>query len=135
MPGINSNTLTHSLLFTITRSIMKRKSDSDSEGVGAKEARTGAKASPGASECVSDGVSEELGSAAPITPPLSHSLPSYSVAGEPYSVHASDAVAGDERVEEWFAKLNHSLSKSSKHFDSRIRAVVGLDCEWCPVSE
>lgn len=59
---------------------------------------------------------------------------SYAVGNEAYNVHVTNKCELDKVTAAWFDKLNDSMDKVSKHFNTGIRAVVGLDCEWSPVS-
>lgn len=94
---------------------MKRKMEDSTAAaqLSSKESKTSLVRSPSSSSSASSG--------------------SYEVAGEAYSVHVTNQKE-DKVTAAWFAKLNASIGKVSEHFDSRIKAVVGLDCEWCPVS-
>ena len=120
---------------------MKRKSENPTSHVSSnKDSRTSSTCSPcparaedggGAavspSHCAGSFPSSSPSSSASSSPFI------YKVAGEGYDVHVTNQLDMDKETEAWFAKVNNSISKVSKHFDTRLKAVVGLDCEWCPV--
>lgn len=70
----------------------------------------------------------------PVDSPGRVSPTSHDIGGQQYNLHTSNMFEGDETTVAWFAKVNESIIKVSKHFDCRFKAVIGLDCEWCPVS-
>jgi hypothetical protein len=103
---------------------MKRKIEDSNSDVLVKDPKISLDSSPGR-VLHSTSTSSSAASSFPI---------SYKVAGETYDVHVTNQFEVDKATIAWFAKLNDSIAKVSNHFDTRVKAVVGLDCEWSPVS-
>ena len=100
---------------------MKRKLEDPGGAVAAKDAKCSESSSPGGGHVSST----DSASPASLT---------FQVANESYDVYVSNQENDeDEVIAGWFSRLHAGIDAHTEKSESLMKAMVGLDCEWCPV--